>query len=307
MSASKAPAYFALLVAVAAGVLISGATRDTLTGVTPTPEIASVPAATVPQQTETTASKPVIWKSQTLTMASLRVKASLPMSAGYAKCVLPGPGEDEVGVCQPSRLGEGGPQWQIRTVTQRDRFVPATWFEQELQSLRGLPSEVVTRQLGDEANRVTQAAFTDAVLVAPADTPDAIAIQGTASGPPSLRSTNQQSCIYAFLLTGNRPTTLLYCTPTTDETLIGAKTVIAYLLRLNPSVEYKRGSVQSAEHASYVKRLRAAGGLAAAPDLVTSEQAYKEAEESGCESYPPISQERFQCFEGFAANRFGMH
>jgi hypothetical protein len=305
MSASKAPAYFGLLVAVAAGVLISGANKDTLTSVTPSPEIASAPTATVPQQPEASAVNPFIWKSQTLGMGSVRLKVSLPSSGGTEKCILPGATEDEVSLCQPSDAGDGDPRWQIRTVMQRGRFVPASWFEEELQSLRALPADALTRQFGNEANRVTQAAFTDAVLVAPADTPGAIAIQGTASGPPALRSTDPQSCIYAYLLAGNRPTTLLYCTPTAADTLKGARTIVSSLLKLNPSVEYKRSSAQSAEHAFYLKRLQSSGGPGAAPDLVAAEQAYEQAAESGCQTYPSISQERFQCFEAFAVNRLG--
>jgi len=302
MSASKAPAYFSLLVAVAAGVLISGANRTTPSGAVPSPEIASAPA-TATQQPEASAAKPVVWKSQSLSIGSLRLRATLPVLSGNAKCIRPGPAEDEVSLCQPSDAGADDPHWQVRVVTQRDRFVPATWFEEEIQSLRTLPADGLTRQLGNEANRVTGAAFTDAGLVSQVDSLGAIAIQGTAAGPPAFASTVQQSCIFAYMLAANRPTTLLYCTGSVGDTLSGATTIISSLMKANPSLEYKRASAQAAEHSLYLKRLNAAGGAAGSPELVVSEQAYEQAAQSACQKYPAISQERFQCFEEFAANR----
>ncbi|NIF77127.1 hypothetical protein F3J20_06900 [Paraburkholderia sp. Cy-641] len=302
MSASKAPAYFSLLVAVAAGVLISGTNRTTPSGAAPSPEIASAPA-TATQQPKANAARPVVWKLQTLSIGSLRLRATLPVLPGNAKCIRPGPTEDEVSICQPSEAGADDPHWQVRVVTQRDRFVPATWFEEEIQSLRALPADVLTRQLGNEANRVTSAAFTDAEIVPQADIPGAIAIQGAASGPPEFASSRQQSCIYAYLLAANRPTTLLYCTGNFSGTLTGATTIISSLTKVNPSLEYKRTSAQAAEHSRYLRRLKAAGGAAGSPELAASEQVYEQAAQSECQKYPPISQERFQCFEGFAANR----
>ncbi|RBB38204.1 hypothetical protein DPV79_19210 [Burkholderia reimsis] len=302
MSASKAPAYFSLLVAVAAGVLISGANRTTPSAAAPSPEIASAPA-TATLQRDVSAAKPVVWKSQTLSMGSLRLRAALPVLPGNAKCIRPGPGEDEVSICEPSNAAADDPHWQVRVVTQRDRFVPATWFEEEIQSLHTLPADVLTRQLGNEANRVTSAAFTDAELVPQADTPGAIAIHGTASGPPALSSSGQQSCLYAYMLAANRPTTLLYCTENIKGTLAGATIIISSLIKANPSLEYKRASAQATEHSLYLRRLKAAGGAVGSPELAASEQVYEQAAQSECQKYPPISQERFQCFEGFAANR----
>ncbi|NIE63177.1 hypothetical protein [Burkholderia sp. Ax-1719] len=302
MSTSKAPAYFSLLVAVAAGVLISGANRNTTTSVTSSPEIASAPTIAA-QQPQANVIKPVAWKTQTLSLGSLRLHVTLPALSGNAKCIKPGPTEDEVSICQPSEAGADDPHWQIRVVTQRDRFVPATWFEENIQSLRALPADVLTRQLGNEANRVTQAAFTDAALVSTADTPGAIAIQGAASGPPAFASSVQQSCIYAYVLAANRPSTLLYCTGSPDDTRVGAGKIIASMTAANPSLEYKRASAQAAEHGLYLKRLKAAGGAGSAPELVSSEQEYEQTAQTECQKYPPISQERFQCFEGFAANR----
>lgn len=302
MSASKAPAYFSLLVAVAAGVLISGAGRNTPSGVNPSPEIASAPA-TATQQPEVNVPKPVVWKSQTLNMGSLRLHATLPMLRGYAKCIKPAASDDEVSICQPSQAASNDPHWQVRVVTQRDRFVPATWFEAEIQALQTLPADILTRQLGNEANRVTRAAFTDAELVPQAEIPGATAIQGTASGSPVFAPSGPQSCIYAYMLAANRPTTLLYCTGSWGETRIGASTIVASLMKENPSLEYKRASAQAAEHSLYLKRLKAAGGVGAAPDLVASEQTYEQAAQDECQKYAPISQERFQCFEGYAASR----
>ncbi|TDG21151.1 hypothetical protein EYW47_22540 [Paraburkholderia silviterrae] len=302
MSASKVPAYFSLLVAVAAGVLISGANRTTSSSVIPTPEIASAPVVAT-QQPEAYVGKPVVWRSQTLSMGSLRLHATLPALPGNAKCIKPEPTADEVSICQPSEAGPDDPHWQVRVVTQRDRFVPVTWFEDEIQSLRTLPADVLTRQLGNEANRVTGAAFTEAELVPQASAPGAVAIQGAASGPPAFTSSKQQSCIYAYLLAANRPTTVLYCTASFGDALVGATTIIASLMKSNPSLEYKRSSAQAAERGLYLKRLKAAGGAANSPDLVASEQAYEQVTQNECQKYPPISQERFQCFEGFAANR----
>ncbi|UEP20258.1 hypothetical protein [Burkholderia ambifaria] len=302
MSASKAPAYFGLLVAVASGVLISGANRATRSDAATSPEIVSAPAAATKQR-EVSAAKPVIWKSQTLSMGSLRLRATLPVLPGNAKCIRPGPGEDEVGICEPSDAGADDPHWQVRMVTQRDRFVPATWFEEEIQSLRTLPADVLVRQLGNEANRVTSAAFTTAELVPQADTPGAIAIHGTASGPPAFASSGQQSCLYAYMLVANRPATLLYCTENIKGTVAGATTIISSLMKANPSLEYKRAGAQAAEHSRYLRRLKAAGGAAGSPELVASERVYEQATQSECQKYPPISQERFQCFEAFAANR----
>jgi hypothetical protein len=179
-----------------------------------------------------------------------------------------------------------------------------SWFNQAVQSLRALQSDVVTRQLGNEANLVTKAGFTNAALLTPMQLPGALAIRGAASGPSAPSSSGAtQSCVYAFFLTANRPTTLLYCATTDDESLAGAQKAASSLLKLNPSIEYKRGSAQAIEHGLYLKRLKAAGGVAAAPELATSEQTYEQSATDACGKYPLISQERFQCFEGFAASR----
>jgi hypothetical protein len=302
MSTSKAPAYFSLLVAVAAGALISGANRNTPTGVTSSPEIASA-SATAPEQPEASGARSVVWKPQTLSLGALQLHAILPSLPGNANCMKPGPTEDEVGICQPSEADADDPHWQVRVVSQRDRFVPATWFEEEIQSLRMLPADVLTRQLGNEANRVTGAGFTDAALVSAADAPGAIAIQGAAAGPPAFASSTQQSCIYAYWLVANRPSTLLFCTGNPEDTRAGAKEIILFMTTANPSLEYKRASAQAAEHELYLKRLKAVGGAENSPELVSAEHEYEQAAQTECQKYPSISQERFQCFEEFAANR----
>ncbi|MEM5368964.1 hypothetical protein V4C53_23430 [Paraburkholderia azotifigens] len=303
MSASKAPAYFSLAVAVAAGVLISGANRSAPHTAAPSLDTASAPAASASQDVETKRNTPVIWKSQTLNLGSLRVKATLPWSGENARCMMPRPTDDEVGLCQAVSAVDETPSWQIRIVTQRDRFVPVSWFDNALQSLRTLEPDAVTRQLGGEANAVTKAGFTNAGLLTPIQFPGGLAIRGSASGLSASASSAMQSCVYAFFLTANRPTTLLYCATSDDESLSGAQKIASSLSKLNPSNEYKRSSAQAAEHATYLKRLKAAGGPVAAPDLTASEQAFEQAVADACGKYPMISQERFQCFEGYAANR----
>lgn len=219
---------------------------------------------------------------------------------------MPAPSDDEVGICQAVGTVDDAPSWQIRIVTQRDRFVPVSWFDSALQSLRALQTDAVTRQLGGEANMVTKAGFTNAELLTQGQFPGGIAIRGAASGVPSSPpsgTSGTQSCVYAFFLTANRPATLLYCASTDGESLSGAQKIAASLLKLNPSNEYKRSSAQAAEHAAYLKRLKAAGGPEAAPDLAASEQTFEQTVADVCGKYPLISQERFQCSEGYAANR----
>ncbi len=216
---------------------------------------------------------------------------------------MPGPTDDEVGICQAVSAVDDVPSWQLRIVTQRDRFIPVSWFDNAIQSLRALQPDAVTRQLGGEANAVTKAGFTNAGLLTPIQFPGGLAIRGSASGLSSSPPSAMQSCVYAFFLTANRPTTLLYCATTDDESLSGAQKIASSLSKLNPSSEYKRSSAQAAEHAIYLKRLKAAGGPGTAPDLTASEQAFEQTVADACGKYPLISQERFQCFEGYAANR----
>ncbi|KML60466.1 hypothetical protein VL15_08730 [Burkholderia cepacia] len=303
MSASKAPAYFGLVVAVAAGVLISGNNRHSPSNVAPPLDMASAPAASEPQAVEPKLAPAMSWRQQTLSMGPLRLKANLPWFGENAICALPNPGDDEVGVCQRTTGGSDTSIWQIRVVTQRNRFVPVTWFDQAIQSLRALPVDVVTRQLGNEANAVANAGFTDASLLPPAELSGAIAIRGSAAAPAALSAGQPQSCVYAFLLAANRPTTVLYCADSDTESLTGAQNIVTSLLKLNASSEYKRGSLQAAEHSLYLKRLRAAGGPAGAPELVSSEQAYEQSAAAECAKYPLISQEHYDCSEAFAMNR----
>ncbi|MBG1252535.1 hypothetical protein [Burkholderia pseudomallei] len=303
MSASKAPAYFGLAVAVAAGVLISGVNRNAPSTAAPSLDTASAPAASAAQDIETKRKTPVAWKLQTLNLGPLHFKATLPSSGENAQCMMPGSTDDEVGICQGVTAVDEAPSWQLRIVTQRGRFVPVSWFDNSLQSLRALQPDAVTRQLGGEANAVTKAGFTNAGLLTPIQFPGGLAIRGSASGLPSSASNVVQSCVYAFFLTANRPTTLLYCASTDDESLSGAQKIALSLSKLNPSSEYKRNTAQAAEHATYLKRLKAAGGPAAAPDLAASEQAFEQTVADACGKYSLISQERFQCFEGYAANR----
>ncbi|CAL8473588.1 conserved protein of unknown function [Caballeronia sp. S22] len=302
MSASKAPAYFSLAVAVAAGVLISGANRSTPSGGTSSLESPSAPVASAPQLTETKPTPEMVWKTQTLGFGPLHLKAMLPLARDSASCRMPGPADDEVGICQ-SAVAEGDSAWQIRVVTQRDRFVPVSWFDNTLQSLRALQSDDVIRQLGGDANSVTKAGFTNAALLTSMQLSGALAIRGAAAGISQSQSATMRSCVYAFLLAANRPTTLLYCATTDDESLAGAQKIVSSLSKLNPSSEFKRGSAQAAEHGLYLKHLKAAGGPTAAPELANSEQAYEQSVGDECGKYPLISQERFQCFEGFAATR----
>lgn len=302
MSASKAPAYFSLAVAVAAGVLISGANRTTPSGRSSSLESPSAPAASAPQVAETKPPPAVVWKAQTLGFGSLRFKATLPWTGDSPSCTMPGAADDEVGICQ-SVVAGGDSAWQIRVVTQRDRFVPVSWFDNTLQSLRALQPDDVIRQLGGDANAVTKAGFANAALLTPMQLSGALAIRGAAAGISQSSSAAMQSCVYAFILAANRPTTLLYCATTDDESLAGAQKIVSSLSKLNPSSEFKRGSAQAAEHSLYLKHLKAAGGPTAAPELANSEQAYEQSVGDECGKYPLISQERFQCFEGFAATR----
>ncbi|MDN7750573.1 hypothetical protein [Burkholderia gladioli] len=300
MSVSKVPAYFGLIVAVAAGVLISGEGRNTADRASRSPEVSSSQPTDEPKSSIREISRPVIWKTQTLGMGVVRLRVSAPASHDVTKCLLPNAGDHQVGVCQPVGADDGHPYWQIRTVTQRARYIPVSWFVSEIESLHALPGKTVALQLGNEANRVTNAAFSDAALVASSDIPEGTAIQGTAEGEGASKS---RSCIFAYLLASNRPTTLLYCAQTPVDALSGAKTMVASLQRLNPSSEYKRGSAQATEQGLYQKRLQAFGGLSNASDLVASEQAYERASIDACRKYPAISQERYQCAEAFAATR----
>src|SRR5689334_2096708 len=112
MSASKAPAYFSLAVAVAAGVLISGANRSAPYTAAPSLDTASPTAASASQDVKTKPKTPVVWRSQTLNLGSLRVKATLPSSSENARCMMPGPTDDEVGVCQAVGAVDETPSWQ---------------------------------------------------------------------------------------------------------------------------------------------------------------------------------------------------
>ncbi|MFL9914800.1 hypothetical protein PQR75_05255 [Paraburkholderia fungorum] len=178
-----------------------------------------------------------------------------------------------------------------------------SWFDNTVQALRALPADVLTRQLGNEANLVSKAGFTNAALLSPADLPGAVANRGAAAAPSLFSAATPQSCVYAFMLVANRPTTMLYCATDDAQSLAGSQKIVSSLLKMNVSGEYKRGSAQGTEHALFLKRLKAAGGAAAAPELVSSEQAFEQTTASECERYPVISQERFQCYEGFAASR----
>ncbi|WP_035563408.1 hypothetical protein [Burkholderia sp. 9120] len=303
MWTSKAPAYFALVCAVAIGVLLSGANRSSKPDASAQLDVPSTSATVASSPAESPPVPVIEWKSQTLNLGSLRLKASLPSYGVNAKCMLPGPADDEVAMCQPSVGTTDTSIWQIRTVSQRDRYVPISWFDSAIQALRVLPPDVLTRQLGNEANRVSKAGFTNAALLSPVDLPGAVGIRGAAAAPSSFSATASQSCVYAFFLAANKPTTLLYCATDEAQSLAGSQKIVSSLLKLNVSGEYKRGSAQGTEHALYLKRLKAAGGAAGAPELVSSEQSFEQMTASECEKYPVISQERFQCYEGFAASR----
>jgi hypothetical protein len=305
MTTSKAPAYFGLICAVAIGVLLSGANRDSGAPVTAPPDIpgASTAAVSPPSEPAPIPAPTQEWKVQTIKLGNIRLKANLPSFGVDAQCILPGPNEDEVAMCQPAAGTADLSIWQVRIVNQHDRFVPVSWFDNAVQALRALPTDVLTRQLGDEANRVSKAGFTSAALLSPIDLPGAVAIRGPATAPASFSASAPQSCVYAYLLVGNRPATLLYCATDDAKSLEGAQEVVSSLLKFNASGEYKRGSAQATEHAYFLKRLKAAGGATGAPDLVSSEQVFEQSASSECEKYPVISQERFQCFEQFAANR----
>ncbi|MFM0351383.1 hypothetical protein [Paraburkholderia sp. RL17-347-BIC-D] len=303
MSTSKAPAYFGLVCAVAIGVLLSGANNRMNSDVVAPLDVASTPAAVIPAPAEPQPVPVAEWKLQTLSLGTVRLKANLPSFGINATCMLPKPTEDEVATCQPATGTVDTSIWQVRTVSQRDRFVPISWFDSAVQALRALPPDLLTRQLGNEANLVSKAGFTNAALLSPVDLPGAVAIRGAAAAPSSFSAAAPQLCVYAFLLVANRPTTVLYCATDDVQSLAGSKKIVASLLKFNASGEYKRGSAQGIEHALFLKRLKAAGGAVSAPELVSSEQAFEQSMASECERYPVLSQERFQCYEGFAANR----
>ncbi|MFM0277719.1 hypothetical protein P0D75_06820 [Paraburkholderia sediminicola] len=306
MYASKAPAYLGLVFAVAMGVLVSGANKHTSSDVTAPLDIASAPTTVVPQPAEPESIPAAVWKLQTLKIGPLRLKANLPSYGINANCMLSSPADDEVSMCQPVLGTSDTSIWQIRIVSQRDRFVPLTWFDSVTQSLREMPVDVLTRQLGNEANLVTKTGFTSAELLVPSDLPGAVAIRGSAASPSAFAAAKPQSCVYAFLLAANRPTTVLFCAVNDEDALAGTQKIVSSLLKFNASAEYKRGSAQGVEHNLYLKRLKAAGGPGGAPELLASEQAYQQSMAAECEKYPVISQERYQCYEGFAANRLTM-
>jgi hypothetical protein len=99
------------------------------------------------------------------------------------------------------------------------------------------------------------------------------------------------------------PSHVLYCAADDQTSLKDTQKLVASLQKYNASIEYKRGSARGAEHSFYLKQLRAVGGATAAPELVGAEQAYGQATTSECEKYPAMSQELYQCHEGFALSR----
>jgi len=282
---------------------MSGGIKSTSTEGSPSLEPASAPVVAVSEQPQPMQVAAVTWKVQTLNIGPVRIRTDLPSMDEAPTCLAPGPTDDEVGVCQSASGGSGKSVWQIRVVTQRDRFVPIRWFDDAIQSLRRSAPDVLTRQLGNEANLVTKAGFVNAMLLSAIQLPGALAVRGTANGLTGLPASASQSCVYAFLLSQNRPTTVLYCATDDQTSLKGTQKLVASLQKYNASAQYKRGSARGAEHAFYLKRLKAAGGAAAAPDLVASEQAFEQSAAGECEKYPALSQERYQCHEGFASAR----
>ncbi|MFM0031848.1 hypothetical protein PQR70_37130 [Paraburkholderia madseniana] len=247
--------------------------------------------------------KPVVWKQEKLNLGSLRIRASVPFFGVAPSCFMPGPTDEEVGVCQPTPGGADKSVWQIRVVTQRDRFIPVSWFDDALYAMRNSADETLTRRLGMDANQRTGAGFQNAALLSVTQIPGALAIRGAASAPKVFGTEGLQSCTYAFFLSQNRPATVLYCASTDEDSLDGAQKLVRSLQASSPSTEYRRGSATATEHAYYLRKLKSGGGASAAPDLVSAENTYEQFSASECSKYAVLSQERYQCAETLAASR----
>jgi hypothetical protein len=302
MSASKASAYLGLLIAVAAGALLSDGIKQNFTNTLPVSDPLVMRSMVVPSRPEPPVITLATWKPQVLKIGNIRMRVDLPSAGVPPTCIAPGPSDDEVGVCQPTARGTETSIWQIRVVTQRDRFVPVSWFDEVVQLLRNGPSDALIRQLRDEANLSAKAGFLTAELLPPDKLPGALAVRGAANGA-SLIPVSPQSCVYAFFLSRNRPTAVLYCATDDLVSLEGAQRLVGSLQKYNGSTEYERTSARGAEHAFYLKRLKVNGGPTEMSDLVASEQAFQQSASSECEKYPVISQERYECHEAFASAR----
>jgi hypothetical protein len=306
MSASKAPAYLGLVVAVAAGALLSNGVKPTPSGTPTGVEPANPPAAAAPHVSTPAAdepAKPLAWKAAKLNLGSLRIRATVPFSGLAPNCSMPSPTDDEVGVCQPTPGGADKSVWQIRVVTQRDRFIPVSWFDDVLYAMRNSANETLTRQLGMDANQRAGAGFQNAALLSATQIPGALAIRGVANAPKVFGAEGLQSCTYAFLLFQNKPTTVLYCAGTDDDSLDGAQKLVRSLQASGPSTEYRRGSARATEHAYYLHKLKSGGGASVVPDLVSAENTYEQFSASECSKYAVLSQERYLCAETLAASR----
>lgn len=304
MQASKTPAYVALVLAVAAGAILSPHKEDV------SPSRLPVSSSLAPDKpgpvSEPLPVKVLTWQDTTLAWENVRVKISAPLAPGGSPdCHTPTGDENEVGTCVGIVSGESPVVWKVSTVTQRDRFVPVRWFIDAKKDIRkSMPADQLAARIKADGTLTSSISLDNPVNV---DTPplnDEIAIVGQAAYRPSQGApTLPMTCVLAYILSANRPTQLFYCSAEREAAVGDASRMIASIHTMNPSTELPRGSIQAIERTAYQRHLKKSGGAAVNPTLVSDEIGYFGATRTDCQSYDPISQERFACYEQHAKAR----
>jgi hypothetical protein len=304
MQASKTPAYVALVLAVAAGAVLSPHKGDVSPSRLPVPSsLAPDKPSPVPKPLPV---KTLLWQDTTLAWGNVRVKISAPLATGsLPDCHTPMGDENEVGTCVGIVPGESPVVWKIGTVTQRDRFVPARWFIDARKTIRkSMSPDQLAARIKADGTLTFSISLDNPVNVDTSPLNDEIAIVGQAAYRPSQGGpTVPMTCVLAYVLAANRPTQLFYCTAERDVAVSDATRMIASIHKMNPSTELPRGSLQAIERTTYQRHVKKNGGAAANPTLVSDEIGYFSATRNDCQSYDSISQERFVCYEQHAKAR----
>lgn len=302
MQASKTPAYIALIAAVAAGALLSPHRNDTIAPSLPA-AATSTPEKTPP---EPILDQSVAWQDSELVWGNVRLRINAPLMAGKGPdCHTPVGDELEVGTCVGVVSGDSPIVWKVSTVSQRDRFVPVSWFTEAKKDVRqSVPPDQLAARLKADGALSSSISLDNPVVLATAPLKDEIAIAGQAMYRPSQNVPPVvMTCVLAYILVANRPTQIFYCTTGQDVAVADAARLIGSIRKMNPSAELPRGSIQAIERTTYQKRLRNGGGAASNPALVNEEIQYFATTRSDCHSYGVISQERFTCYEQHAKAR----
>lgn len=307
-TASKAPAYLAVVGAVMVGALLSSLVRSPATPQAKVDVPVTRSTAGLPLSPEVLDAvlPPTEWKAQTVPVASIKLRFEFPTNAKSSGCRMPGAGDAQVTVCDFSGVDKANVAVRLMVVSEGLRFIPMSWYESAMNgAVSSVDNVQLTQQLQEQLQSAVGVSVDQATTLPRDEFSGALSLKGVAKSVEIGGQTlHNATCIIAFSLASNRPVEVIFCSESSDSetTRKDASRLLASIRKLNASSEYAKNSYRKLEEKLYAA-VMAKSSPADKMFIEESEQTYARQQSAECEGLSVLSQERYTCVEQHAKAR----